>query len=310
MAKVKTKTTYSDYDRYEHHDVRQMTPEEYLAFSLIMQTQSVSYNVAAMRIVIQRLLSSLFQSGKIKAFRTDKYGNIMAIKGSLKSGQHYPAVACHIDTVHSIVDEPKLFEWIDPIDGRRQWFSADGIGGDDKCGIFVTLSMLANDNITAMKAFFYADEEVGAVGAKASTADKSWYNDVGYIIEADRRGSTDLIFAANGTAMASKTFKDLVIETLKPMGFSPATGSYTDVMKIQDKLNVSVMNISCGYYDPHSTTESIDESDLLAARDAVGLLITELGPAKYEHEQPKWSGGPRTSRPWPSCRRAKRPSRS
>lgn len=279
----------SEYESYEHHPVQRMNNEEYQIMSRLLRTQSKSHRVSAMQRQLSRIFSELFMAGHIQSFRTDTSGNFLVRKGEVKKGEHFPAVACHIDTVHVLVaaKDYVVSEWIDPFENRRQWFCDTGIGGDDKCGIFTAISLLMRSDIKQLKAFFYVDEEVGALGAKASVKSSSdWYDDVGYIIESDRRGSTDLIFAASGVKKCSEEFRKIVTEATEPAGFAPAYGTFTDVMKIQNDIKKSVMNISCGYYQPHTADEFIDESDMLAGRDAVANCITALGNKLYAYEAP------------------------
>lgn len=90
-------------------------------------------------------------------FTTDSYGNIYVTKGD---AENYPTIVSHIDTVHainhnSIVKRHKNVLY--SIDTTT--FERTGIGGDDKVGVYICLSML--HNLPACKAVFFKDEEVG-----------------------------------------------------------------------------------------------------------------------------------------------------
>jgi hypothetical protein len=230
---------------------------------------------------IKQYLSGLFKAGIIKKFKIDGMGNIMAIKGEGFNGR-YPAIACHVDTVHAIVEDFKLFEYTSVDNAPSRHYDADsGIGGDDKCGIFIALSLLNNKRIKNLKAFFYVQEETGCKGALASVKNKGWYDDLTFIAEGDRRGSTDLIITCGGTDTVSKDFKEMLLSHGKEWLYDTANGSFSDVMRIQKDLKVSAFNFSVGYYNPHQADEFIDESSLLKAKDFIKSLFIRHGMTIY-----------------------------
>jgi putative aminopeptidase FrvX len=210
--------------------------------------------------------------------------NIYITKGD---GPIYPCVVAHLDTVHQILPSYKVRK----IGDVWYAFSGDkqvGVGGDDKCGIYVALRMLERyDNI---KVAFFHDEEIGCVGS--GMADMTFFSDVSFAMQADRRGASDIIFDAAGNKLASNEF----IRKLKPLtdrfGFFPNFGSITDVQELKSRgLNISCFNISAGYYDPHTAKETVNELDLMntykfmcAATDLLGheRQVHYVAPKRYK----------------------------
>ena len=58
----------------------------------------------------------------------------------------------------------------------------------------------------------------------------------------------------------------------------------TDILAIKENnIELSAINVSVGYYNPHSSNEYIIVEDLLKATSFVKECIKELGYSKYEH---------------------------
>ena len=120
-------------------------------------------------------------------YTVDHQGNIYVTKGS---SEYYPCVVAHTDTVHDIHKDFKVFD----NDNTLFAFSNDnhqqvGVGGDDNVGLWIGLEMLLDLDI--IKCAFFHSEEVGCVGS--SQADMSWFKDVGYVFQSDRRGNSDFV---------------------------------------------------------------------------------------------------------------------
>ena len=105
------------------------------------------------------------------------------------------------------------------------------------------------------------------------------------MIEIDRRGSSDLIF--NGhyleSNLASEEFITDVSTLAEKFGFKKANGLYTDVSHLRE-TGISRMNISCGYYLPHTAKEYVVLSELQNTIDlcyTIGKKLTK----QYEHKE-------------------------
>ena len=98
-----------------------------------------------------------------------------------------------------------------------------------------------------IKVAFFVGEEVGCIGS--SKANMDFFKDVRFVIQCDRRGSNDLIASICSTEIASKEFIEAT--GYEAFGYHLEEGMMTDVLTLKENgLQVSAVNMSCGYYDP------------------------------------------------------------
>jgi tripeptide aminopeptidase len=207
-----------------------------------------------------------------------KDSNIYVTKGKSKT---YPCIVAHTDTVHDIHKYYKVFD----DDGCIFAFNAEtgkqvGVGGDDKVGIWIALEMLMSQDI--IKCAFFHSEEIGCIGS--SQADMDWFKDVGYCLQADRRGNKDFVNSISGK-LFSKAFSKAVAPILKHYGYKETSGAITDVGQLAENgVGVCVANMSCGYYAPHSDEEVVEFVDASNCLDMIESIVEELGNNKYEYQ--------------------------
>src|SRR5215210_6080156 len=118
-------------------------------------------------------------------------GQIYAMKGT----GIVPFYIAHADTVHAIQPDHKYQAdiFVDA-SGEVVWYAYDpqtgerrGVGGDDKCGLWVCLEAArARDDVGII---ITRDEEIGAIGA--SLIPPELLTDAAVLIEADRRGNDE-----------------------------------------------------------------------------------------------------------------------
>lgn len=211
----------------------------------------------------------------------DKYGNLLITKGELEEGEFYPCLIAHMDEVHDFnshriiceVDD-FMFAWDKKI-GKR-----DGIGADDKNGIYIALEMLKR--FDKLKIFFSVGEEIGCVGT--NRVDLKFFDNVGYMMQCDRRGSSDLIVYTNSIDVTSDEFLIDISHICIQYDYAEARGVYTDVGALKLRgVNVSGCNISCGYFDEHSENELIHLPSLENCMNFVYFILLELQTKKYPH---------------------------
>lgn len=211
-------------------------------------------------------------------YKVDKTGNIYAVKGVAET---YPCVVAHIDEVHQRRSKGFTVANVDDLifgfDTKMNKYC--GIGADDKNGVWVCLKCL--DEFDTLKCVFFVGEEVGCYGS--TRADMSFFTDCRYVLQCDRKGNSDLIQWAGATELCSDEFISAVNPSLH--GYKIANGMMTDVLALkQRELPVSCVNISCGYYNPHTDTELTRWSDLNKCLDFVRHIIsncTEVYPHNY-----------------------------
>ena len=72
--------------------------------------------------------------------------------------------------------------------------------------------------------------------------------------------------------------------TPEKFGYKPTEGMMTDVEQLKENgLNVSCINISCGYYEPHTDNEFTDKNDLIKCLNFIEHIITHCKKV-YPHE--------------------------
>ena len=217
--------------------------------------------------------------------RTDKAGNLFVTKGQADS---YPCLAAHMDQVQehrsgdfTIVETDDILFGYSPSKRRHE-----GLGADDKNGIWVALKCL--EEFEVLKVAFFVAEEVGCRGSYA--ADIAFFSDCRFVVEADRRGYKDLIVEIGCMRICNETF----IEAVQParFGYAPADGMMTDVEALHNNgIGLSCVNVSCGYYDPHTDHEFTVKKDLQNCLAFVSYIVehcTEVYP--HEIVQERWSG--------------------
>lgn len=226
--------------------------------------------------VMRSFIKSLLSGMKVN-FTEDKVGNIYATKGESDT---YPCIVCHTDEVHKhhakgfcVVEANGIIFGLDKDD-----MTFEGIGADDKNGIWVCLKAL--NDFDVLKCAFFVSEEVGCIGS--SNADMAFFNDCRFVLQCDRRGNNDFIINASGTELCSAEFVEAI--GIHNFGYEVERGLMTDVMTLKDNgLKVSACNISCGYYNPHSSNEITNIADLRNCYALVSHIITTLTDV-YPHE--------------------------
>ena len=175
-------------------------------------------------------------------------------------------LVAHMDTVHKT--PPKTI-----IDKDGKISSPEGIGGDDRCGIYMITEILKKHDCYVV---FTENEEVGGIGAKKfakSDICKNLKGKINYIIELDRRGSEDAVFYDCG----NEDFIDFVTEKY----FKEAWGTYSDIVEIAPAMDCAAVNISCGYYKAHTTNEYVVIKEMNRNIREVCKLISRSDPERH-----------------------------
>lgn len=186
----------------------------------------------------------------------DNLGNMYITKGISDT---YPVIVAHLDQVQN--NHSRDFQALEAgdiiIGYSSKSRSQQGLGADDKNGIWVGLKCLLKYD--CIKLAFFVSEEVGCVGS--NSADMDFFKDARFALQCDRKGSQDLITTAGWTELCSRDFVNAMQPEL--FGYKEETGMLTDVLTLKEKgLGVSCVNISCGYYEPHTDCEFTNIPDL------------------------------------------------
>jgi len=231
----------------------------------------------------------------------DDMMNVYATKGVLEEDEFYPMFIAHTDTVHTKIDKivvkeeklkrPNTFgktfddTLVDVLKAYDEEGNPTGIGGDDKCGIFICLELLKQ--LDKVKIGLFVSEETGCHGS--SKCDVSFLEDVGYITQYDAPGNHLITEICSGVRLferESEFFEKSisVIESAFGNEMLIQSHPYTDVSQLKKKIDVSCINMSCGYYNMHTKEEFISIDDVERAIEAGKNMVFILGLNKYQYD--------------------------
>ena len=185
----------------------------------------------------------------------------------LVHGQAPVMLVAHLDTVH---EQPVKDICVSA--DRNILMSPQGIGGDDRCGVFALVNIYQSAQIKPWL-LFCCDEEIGGLGAKAFCLAHQQLqlpnelNNLKFLIELDRKGKNDAVFYR----CDNPDFE----EYITGKGFKTAQGSFSDISLIAPELNIAAVNLSCGYYSAHTRHEYINRSHLDNTIQKVINIVSE-----------------------------------
>lgn len=175
----------------------------------------------------------------------------------------------HLDTVHK---EP--VKEICVSKGGDILMSPQGIGGDDRCGVYALLKLADCGPTHHPWLLFCCDEEVGGLGAQAFAEDYTSgllpkeLSKLKMLIELDRKGNNDAVYYQCDNA----DLKDY----MQFKGWKTEFGSFTDICKIAPTLKVAAVNLSVGYYNQHTNGEYISINDLKNTIERVKQIVLNI----------------------------------
>lgn len=202
-------------------------------------------------------------------------GNIYITKGQ---SDVYPCLVSHTDTVHNI--EPKFFV----MKSEDKYYGWDGesqvgVGGDDKVGVAMCLWFL--QEMPYVKVAFFRDEETGCTGSRKARLD--FFEDASMVIQCDRQGRSDIANRIMGRQQISDELFEALEPLIKKYGRTPVSGGMTDVWMLRGLgLTCSSMNLSCGYYSPHTSREFVVINHVIETRDFIQDVFQEHGHKRWE----------------------------
>jgi len=196
-------------------------------------------------------------------------GNILISKGNfiLVRGTAPVMLVAHLDTVHLVPVRD-----ICRSEDNNILISPQGIGGDDRCGVYA-LNTVYELTGGLPWLLFTCDEEVGGIGAEVF-CDRHAFNELPpeldnlkFIVEIDRRGSNDAVYYRCHNA----AFEDYITGK----GFKTAHGSFSDISYIAPELGIAAVNLSSGYYNAHTLHEYINRAELEAVIEKVCEMVCD-----------------------------------
>lgn len=201
----------------------------------------------------------------------DDWGNLYITKGAAAGG--YATLACHLDQAQKVhsddfevrCDGGVLTGW----SPSRQ--SQEGLGADDKNGIWVCLKAL--EKCERLKVFMSVGEEKGCWGS--NRADLSFFADSLFILEPDCKGGEEIRTRLKGVPCASAEFETAL--QAEKSGYVITEGKTTDILPLTlSGVGVSCANIPVGYHNPHKDDEYCIVTELRRCLEFVTDTVDSL----------------------------------
>jgi len=185
-----------------------------------------------------------------------------------------PLLSAHQDQVQKhAVEDIKIEN--SRIYGFNSKNKQEGLGADDKCGIWIILKLLEKYGKNKFSFIFSCGEESG--GLLSKSIDLMNVDKCLYAIILDRKGSSDIIGKDNDYCITE--FQNDISVLGRQFGYKPTTGIWSDADTISSYL--SCVNLSVGYYNAHSKQEYIKWFALQNALNFTEKIINENN-FKYE----------------------------
>lgn len=191
----------------------------------------------------------------------------------LVKGQAPIMLIAHLDTVHC---DP--VETICENDSGNILMSPQGIGGDDRCGVYALVTAYKQSTVKPW-ILFTCEEEVGGVGAERFCIDHrsgllpDEIDQFKCLIEIDRKGKDEAVYYGCDNA----EFEDYI----RGYGFQTDSGSFSDISLIAPELKIAAVNLSSGYYNAHTNHEYINRRHLECTIDKVIKIINDSTSKKF-----------------------------
>lgn len=230
-------------------------------------------------------VSEMSQLGVIpQGIQKDQWGNYF-----YKIGESRTIFTSHFDT--ACQDQVNVNHIV-----KDNMISTDGssiLGADDKAGAAILFWMIRK-NIPGLY-YFFVGEECGCIGSgNASKYGSEFFKSYDRMISFDRRGTGSVITHQTATRTCSDGFASTLANELNKLGLSykkDDTGIYTDSAEFAEVIS-ECTNISVGYYNEHTKSESQDILHLSNLAEACTKINWENLPTlrdKTKKEYKSWS---------------------
>lgn len=204
----------------------------------------------------------------MKGYLEQRYDNVIATKDYVVAIGDIPiALVAHLDTVFKYPPEEIYYDRV-----KNVMWSPAGLGADDRAGVYAIAQILkANLRPTVI---LTTEEEKGCIGAFNLVCDiKDAPTDLKYIIELDRQGADDCVFYSCDNTEFEEYVEDF--------GFRTSIGSYSDISAICPQWRVAGVNLSIGYIDEHSYSETLHITHLFNTIHKVKKMLKKASKAPY-----------------------------
>ena len=197
----------------------------------------------------------------VKQMLKKTHDDVTVADGYVYAQGKFPVLlVAHMDTVHKKLPNMIVYDQTQDIVS-----SPNGIGGDDRCGVYMIFEILMFFNCSVL---FTEDEEVGGIGAgkfaKSDLASELHFN---YILEFDRADANDAVFYSCG----NDEFEAFITQDFYKTNY----GTYSDICDVAPALGCAAVNLSCGYYKAHTTDEYVVLSEMENSIKAVCDILAK-----------------------------------
>ena len=176
-------------------------------------------------------------------------------------------LVAHLDTVFK---QPSKNIYYDKEEGVV--WSPQGLGADDRAGVFAIMKIIQNGFRPHI--CFTTEEERGGIGARLLTKRYPKATlDIKYIVQLDRQGTYDCVFYY----CDNMAFQDFI----EKYGFITDWGTFSDISTICPAWKIAGVNLSVGYFNEHSTIETLHVKALYSTILKVQKMIAEIDNAPY-----------------------------
>ena len=221
--------------------------------------------------LINKLTDFLKEKGYNKILKTENY--------VFAEGVTPIMLLAHMDTVHADIPKEIYYDK----DADVMW-SPQGIGGDDRCGIYA-ITQIINKTKHRPYILFTTEEEKGGLGAKKFVEEFLYElkNRIKFLIQIDRRGNKQAIFYK----CDNKDFHNYILS----FGLKREYGSFTDICTLSPAYDIASVNLSAGYYNEHTKQEIIKLKDL---KNTIEIIINILDDDRnqekfFDYQEAKYS---------------------
>lgn len=190
------------------------------------------------------------------------------------------ALVAHADTVFKT--PPRIEEFFYDQERNVMW-NPDGMGADDRAGVFAIMTILRNTTLRP-HIIITTGEECGCIGSGKLIAQYHKFpGELNFMIQLDRRGTVDSVFYD----CDNYEFEDYVNQ----FGFVTNWGSFTDISILAPMWKVSAVNFSIGYEDEHQEVERLYVSAMFATIDKVIKILEDQvkNPQYFKYVESSYS---------------------
>ena len=180
------------------------------------------------------------------------------------------ALVAHLDTVFKY---PAQDIYYDP--RKNVMWCPDGLGADDRAGVYAIINII-NGGLRP-HIIFTTDEEMGGLGAAELAKQPCPFDNLNYILQLDRRGANDCVFY--------DCYNPLFIQHIESFGFIEQTGSFSDISILCPAWNICGVNLSIGYQDEHSYSETLHIGWMFDTINKVKSILQQESIPQFKYVQ-------------------------